>query len=316
MRILFVTATRIGDAVLSTGLLAHLIERNPGARVTVACGSLAAPLFSSVPGLERLIEIEKQSFKAHWISLWLATVGRRWDVVVDLRASGLGWFLRSGKLYVKRSTDQQAHRVVDVARLLEIDTVPDPEIWLGDADLTASRDRQPDNGPVLAIGPTANWAAKEWPAERFAALAQRLTSEEGALAGARIAIHGAEDERERAKPVFDIAGDRAIDLMGAALPIAAGALQRSTIYVGNDSGLMHLSAAAGTPTLGLFGPTSAANYAPWGEHTAICQTEIPREDLVSDPDFNHLTSGTLMESLSVDTVVTAAERLLKACADR
>ena len=50
MRILFITATRIGDAVLSTGLLAHLIEHHPEARITIACGPVAAPLFSAVPG--------------------------------------------------------------------------------------------------------------------------------------------------------------------------------------------------------------------------------------------------------------------------
>ena len=49
MHILFVTATRIGDAVLSTGLLTHLIERHPHARLTIAAGPVAAPLFEAVP---------------------------------------------------------------------------------------------------------------------------------------------------------------------------------------------------------------------------------------------------------------------------
>ena len=50
MDILFVTATRIGDAVLSTGLLHYLIERYPSARLTIAAGPIAAPLFEAVPG--------------------------------------------------------------------------------------------------------------------------------------------------------------------------------------------------------------------------------------------------------------------------
>src|SRR2546429_164250 len=52
MHILFVTATRIGDAVLSTGLLSHLVARYPDARLTIAAGPLAAPLFEAVPGPE------------------------------------------------------------------------------------------------------------------------------------------------------------------------------------------------------------------------------------------------------------------------
>ena len=55
MRILFVTATRIGDAVLSTGLLSHLLDRYPMARLTIAAGPVAAPLFAAVPRLERIM---------------------------------------------------------------------------------------------------------------------------------------------------------------------------------------------------------------------------------------------------------------------
>src|SRR5471030_2087303 len=88
-RILFVTATRIGDAVLSTGLLAHLIERHPDARLTIAAGPVAAPLFEAVPGLERLIVMEKRRLAAHWLGLYRAVARRRWDIVVDLRGSAL-----------------------------------------------------------------------------------------------------------------------------------------------------------------------------------------------------------------------------------
>ena len=59
MHILFVSATRIGDAVLSTGLLSYLVERYPDARFTIAAGPVAAPLFEAVPRLERIIVIDK-----------------------------------------------------------------------------------------------------------------------------------------------------------------------------------------------------------------------------------------------------------------
>ena len=57
----------------------------------------------------------------------------------------------------------------------------------------------------------------------------------------------------------------AIDLVGRFdLPEVAACLERSALFIGNDSGLMHLAAAAGAPTIGLFGPTDAATYAPAG----------------------------------------------------
>ena len=65
MRILFVSSTRVGDAVLSTGLLDHLIDTHPGARITVACGPAAADLFRAVPGLERIIALEKMVGSLH-----------------------------------------------------------------------------------------------------------------------------------------------------------------------------------------------------------------------------------------------------------
>src|SRR5260370_23121609 len=95
MRILFVTATRIGDAVLSTGLLSHLIGRFPGARLTIAAGPVAAPLFEAVPGLERLIPLRKRRFSLHWRALDARTPRRRGDPVRALRASVLAWLLRA-----------------------------------------------------------------------------------------------------------------------------------------------------------------------------------------------------------------------------
>src|SRR5438309_2684679 len=97
MHILFVTATRIGDAVLSTGLLGYLRERYPEARLTIAAGPVAAPLFEAVPGLEQILVVRKQAASLHWLQLYARTLGRRWDMVVDLRGSVLAWLLRTGE---------------------------------------------------------------------------------------------------------------------------------------------------------------------------------------------------------------------------
>src|SRR5215472_17048463 len=111
MRILFVTATRIGDAVLSTGLLAYLIDRHPTARLTVAAGPVAAPLFEAVPRLERLVVIQKRRWSAHWVALYAVVATRRWDRVVDLRGSALAWLLRVDQRRVMAKGDAREHRV-------------------------------------------------------------------------------------------------------------------------------------------------------------------------------------------------------------
>src|SRR5207344_2403697 len=83
--ILFITATRIGDAVLSSGLIKRLADEIPEARFTIVAGPLAAPLFAHVPGLDRLIVFEKSRTGGHWFELWRKVRRTRWGLVVDLR---------------------------------------------------------------------------------------------------------------------------------------------------------------------------------------------------------------------------------------
>lgn len=266
MRILFITSTRIGDAVLSTGLIDHLLREHPDARFTVACGRVCASLFRCMPRLERLIPIEKKRWGLHWLGLWGQVAGRRWDLVVDLRGSAIAWLLLARRRAVMRGGRRPGHRILHIAQTLGLSPAPRPVAWFGPAEAARAEALLPGPRPVLALGPTANWPRKVWPVDRFIHLAQVLTAPGGALEGARIAVLGGpgEEERAMAAPVL-AALPGAADLVGVLdLPEAAAVLARSTLFVGNDSGLMHLSAATGTPTIGLFGPTPASEYAPVG----------------------------------------------------
>ncbi|HEV2186434.1 MAG TPA: glycosyltransferase family 9 protein [Stellaceae bacterium] len=316
MDILFVTATRIGDAVLSTGILGYLIERYPAARLTIAAGPVAAPLFEAVPRLERLIVISKQRFALHWLGLYRTIVGRRWDLVVDLRGSTLAWLLRAGERRVMAKGDKHENRVRQLARLFDLDSPPSPRLWLTPAHERAAEALIPAGTPVLAIGPASNWRGKQWRAERFAELAGQLTAPRGILAGARVAVMAAAHERGQAEPLLSaIPGERVIDLIGHAdLLTASAALRRAALFIGNDTGLMHIAAASGVPTLGLFGPSPIDQYAPWGPLTAVVRTADPPETMFPD-GFDHRTTDTLMDSLSVEAVQEAAHLLWQRVAD-
>jgi lipopolysaccharide export system permease protein len=309
MRILFVTATRIGDAVLSTGVLSHLLERYPGARLTIAAGRDAAPLFADVPGLERIITIEKQRWRLHWLGLYRAVALKRWDIVVDLRASAIAYLLWVGKRYVAQKRQVGEHRVTQMARIFGLDTVPSPRLWIAPSREAEAAALIPPGAPVLAIGPAANWRGKEWRAERFAELALRLTAPGGLFPNARVAVMAAAHERPQAMPVIEALGNRAIDLVGKIhLLTVAAVIKRTALFIGNDTGLMHLAAATGTPTLGLFGPSPIDQYSPWGPHASVVSTAIPHKDLIP-PDFDRLTTDTLMDSLSVDMAEDGVRKL-------
>ena len=310
MRLLFITATRIGDAVLSTGLLAHLLAENPGARVTVAVGRISAPLFAAVPGLDQVFAVDKQPYGAHWLGLWGKAALTRWDVVVDLRGSATAYLLWAGRRLVIGKRRPGRHRVEELGDLLNLTTPPAPTVWLSDAARQRAAALVPAGGPVLAVAPAANWLGKQWPAERFAALASRLTATGGPFAGARIAVLAAPHERAQAAPLLEMAGERGLDLIGCGdLLDVAGCLQRCDLFIGNDSGLMHLAAAAGVPTLGLFGPSPEDRYRPWGARAAYVRTQESYEALTGAPDFDPKTCGCLMDGLSVERAEAAATAL-------
>jgi ADP-heptose:LPS heptosyltransferase len=311
MHALFVTSTRVGDAILSTGVLSRILDDNPGLRVTVACGPAAASLFEAVPGLERIIVLDKMLGSLHWAYLWAQTVGRRWDILVDLRNAPVTYLIGKKKGYRLTRSRGGGHRVQTLARVLgEQDNPPAPRIWLDDIRRDAAKRLVPDGPPVLAVGPTANWRGKQWRGESFAELISRLTAPDGILPGARVAIFGRDDERPMALPVIEsVPQDRLLDLVGRIdLLTVSACMERAAFYVGNDSGLMHLAAATGIPTLGLFGPSPSDLYAPWGALCDHVQASLGFDEIFPE-DFDHRNTDTLMDSLSVDQAEDAANQL-------
>lgn len=312
MKLLFITANRIGDAVLSTGILGSLLERYPTAKVTIAVGPAAASLFRAVPGVERIIVVDKLPLGLHWAGLWRATAGTRWDVVVDLRRSAIAWTLRAGTRCVIPKRAEQMHRVRLLATTIGADdNPPSPKLWTDKHDESVATQLMPDGVAVLALAPAANWRGKQWDSAKFSRLAERLTAKDGIFPGARIAILAAAQEHAQTKEISQsIPNERLINLVGNAdLTTIAACLKRCKFFVGNDSGLSHMAAAAGVPTLSLFGPSRPELYAPWGDNAAWVRTIETYDELISIPNYDHRTTGSLMNSLTVETVEEAANAL-------
>lgn len=310
-RILFISATRIGDAVLSTGPLAALSHRHPDARFTIACGAAAVSLFQGHPQLERLIVIRKRPYAGHWRRLWRCTSTTRWHTVVDLRRSALAWLLWARHRRVPPKAALGEHRLVTLARTLDCAEPPQPTVWLTQADHARAAGLVAPGRPILALAPTANWPAKVWPPEKFADLADRLTGHDGPLAGAQVFVTGGPGEEVQARPVLNaVPANRRIDAVGLDLPTTAAVFARCRLFVGNDSGLAHLAGAAGAPTLGLFGPSDERLYAPQGANCRVVRTPESFHDLVYAPGFNHRTASSQMTNLAVGTVERAAVDLI------
>ena len=309
--ILFITATRIGDAVLSSGLIKRLLDEIPNARFTLVAGKAAAPLFAETPRVDRIIVMEKARNGGHWFRLWRDVRHRKWGLIVDLRGSAVSQFLRRERRAVfKRGSGPPVHKVIEAARLLKIeDNPPAPHLFTSAATEAYADELTAGRGPILAIAPAANWVGKTWPAERFAQVAIQLMN--GPMAGGRVMLLGGPDDGAAVSALRSVVPrERTIDLAGKVELLAAYAcLKRARLFIGNDSGLMHMAAAAGTPTIGLFGPSDERLYAPWGENARAVRGVRRLEEIREvDPDLSQALCH--MMDLPVDWVTSAARELL------
>ena len=176
------------------------------------------------------------------------------------------------------------HKTAQLAAILGLDPPPLPVVWTAPEDREKAARLLPDGTPIIALGPTAGSRTKIWPPEHFAKLFHALAA--GPLPGARAAIFagpGTKEENLAAPLLAALPG--AIDFRGTlSIPQAAACLARCSLYIGNDSGLMHLAAATGIPTLGLFGPTPWQEYAPAGRRTAIALSPTGKMDTLTVAD--------------------------------
>ena len=315
--ILFIGPDRIGDAVLSSGLIKRLADEMPSARFTIVAGPTAAPLFAEVPCLDALIVMQKRKRSAHWFGLWNKVRHKRWSLVVDMRRSVVARLLRSDRRSLNRkNTSEPTHKVIQAASLLTLDNdPPSPFLFTSEEIEARAVELLGEGGPILALAPAATWLGKTWPIERFARVAIELLDAEGPMAGGRLLVLGGPDDMRYVEPlVRTVSRDRVIDLTGQVdLLTVYAVLRHARLFIGNDSGLMHLAAAAGAPTIGLFGPSDDRLYAPWGPDTRTVRG--PREFAqfqAIDPALNQAI-GHMMD-LPVDTVVEAARELLRVTA--
>ena len=152
---------------------------------------------------------------------------------------------------IYKKKNKKIHRIEDMQNIPNGNTPHSPYIWLSKEnkkfadDILGERMSQ----ALIIIGPTANWGAKIWEADRFSNLVHLLTSNFRGLKSAMIAVVGGPGEELIAKPILDaIPSGRRIDLVGA-IPFldVAAVLERATLYIGNDSGLMHLARQRSVP---------------------------------------------------------------------
>lgn len=315
MKVLFITSTRLGDAILSTGVLEHLHQNYPQAKVQVVCGPLPQTLFEGFPNVVKIIPLKKEKYHGHWRKLWSQVVGTKWDMVIDLRDSAVSRLIFAKKRYIfSKHIDKTQHKVIQAAQVMGVSEPPAPKLYFTFAQHQFADDLIPKDKIVIGVGPSANWIGKTWDAARFIEIIAWLRGEESVFPNAHVAVFAAPGEESQARPVLDsVPAEYRIDGIAKGNPAeVAAALSRCDFYIGNDSGLMHAAAAAGVKTVGLFGPSYPHLYAPYGEHTTYAQTPESFDELIDFEGYSAKTlQHSLMDSLSVDAVKKKITEFLK-----
>ncbi|MCX7338061.1 MAG: glycosyltransferase family 9 protein [Alphaproteobacteria bacterium] len=306
MNILFITCSRIGDAVLTTGILKFIEHAFPGAKVTIAVDPLPAPLFKDYPLLDRLIVFPKKKHSRHWVDLWMQTVARKWDWVIDCRGSVVSYGLWAKKRSLWHSTPGDTrHKVEQISGMAGIPTTS-THLWFSACRQEKAKALLPDDHPYLAMAPAANWIGKQWPIEFFTDLAGQFIT---TYPSAKIAIFAAPHEQAMVQPLLNqLPSHACVDFIKNPLDLAdvAACIQRCRVFIGNDSGLMHIAAAVKTPTIGLFGPSREENYGPWQSPNEdlhrVVRIPLSYEQLAQTPGFSHKCQTCFMTSLTTEKV--------------
>ena len=337
MKILVRVPNWVGDAVMAIPALECIRRARPGAEIYVLARPVVADLFAGEPFADRILPYDFRGAHRGWLGRerLIAELRReKFDTAVLFQnAFEAAWLTRRARIPerigyardwrspfltsaipVPRNGEIPAHESQYYLELLRragwIEARPSISLIRlhvssqarEAAESTLRRAGARENVWRCAIAPGASYgAAKCWPPERFALLADRLISE----CGADVIFFGAPNEKDIAARIRAAMKERAVSLVGETSACDLAALFACcALFIGNDSGAMHVAAAAGLPVIGIFGPTDPQGTAPVTE-----QFTLVREFVSCSPCFLRRcpVDHRCMERIAVDSVFVAAQ---------
>lgn len=273
-KILFIRLSSLGDIVLTAPVVAAAQARYPDAKIDFCTKSEYVPLVRQVPGVDEVIEVQKEVMNE--ARGQIADAG--YDAVIDLHNNFRTKKLTRGLRNVARVNKRTLRRWLMVTT--KRNTMAGQPDVIGRYFETASKLLEiSDNGTApalaqqtsgtrsIAICPGSKHWNKQWPIEYYLEIAQRLDER-----GYAIELFGSSDDA-RFCSLLKAAVPGAIDHSGSlSLSELPGALAKCSLAITNDSGLMHLASAVGVPTLSFFGPTvKEFGFAPRSEKALVLE---------------------------------------------
>jgi heptosyltransferase I len=181
-------------------------------------------------------------------------------------------------------------------RSAEIPVSPSAETFLNKLEREGTLKR----GCYAVLNPGAGWGAKRWPTERYASVAKALREHDVASI-----VNYGPGEEEMALAV-EQQSDGAARKLSCSLEELVGVIRHARLFVGGDTGPMHLAAHFGVPVVALFGPTDPARNGPYGTRSTVLRSAN------SKTSYSHTAEAHLgLMGISTEEVVEAAQKLLE-----
>jgi heptosyltransferase-2 len=336
--VLLVPYMWIGDFVRCHTVVSVLRQRFPDRPVDILATTLCAPLADYMPGVRKSIVANlprsrlalaqqralAERFKQEGYGMALV-MPRTWKSALAPFFAGIpqrvgfAGEVRFGLLNDVRFGERKLPRMVDQCAMLALPrgatqpaTWPEPQLKVPAADMTAWRTQRglaSDGRPIVALAPGAVGPSKRWTREGFAELTRQLIDE-----GIAVWVLGGPGEKMLADEIVGDTGAR--NLTGTDLREAILGLASASVAVSNDSGLLHVAAALGTPSIGIFGPTSPWHWAPLNPLADVIEakTELPCRPC--HKPVCRLVHHRCMRDIPAEQVLAAARRAIAAAKPR
>lgn len=311
--ILILALTEPAKALSISGVIRRLKAEVPQAHITLITGAMAAELYQDDDSIDELRVFDKPWYSLDALKLGLELYRQPWGLFVNIgRDPVIAWlsqFIKSKTRFILDRSNP-AGPLAQLRYKLQLEGEAGPDLQLSPAREAGVRtfldDSRGEGRPVIVVAPGAPWLGKKWPTERFTVLATRLMREDGPYPNAKLLIIGSQADHDSAvalrmatprAQVMELTGK--LDLLGA-----YAAIRHGDVFIGNDDIWLHLAAAAGVDSFGLFGPTEDAD-APEGDLDAdnVHIVRGPRSfEAIREADPQLKQSVCHMLDLSIDTV--------------
>ena len=323
--ILVFSFSRIGDVVLSTAVIPPLQRTFPDARISFLVGPKSWEILWGDTRISELIIYDSKGIHKG-LKGKLKLIGKlrakRFDLVIDLRDSILSHLIGAkhwGLPLLERFNPEyrNLHAVDRYLNVLQVNGIKDilslPEIQILPYEKEQARSYLIQRGikekdSLIAIHPGGSWKYKLWPVQNFAELGNIIAQKYGA----KILVFTGPDEVELQDKMSQIMKIKPIFIKDIGLRQLAAIIQRCQLYIGNDTGPMHIAAAVGTRVISIFGSTDAKRSGPYGNGHIVISKKIDCSPCHpgSHPGKCKLGSCAAINSIQLDQVAYIIERIM------